>query len=294
MYIANIGYILDNPPTGVAGAYGGGGDNDLSSSWTLSGSDGSWTNITCADDDNLITKAECPSSGIGHYLEYTLGGAYTLTIQGEFGTSGGFNLATSAKFPTKDKGVKAVVTPDDVVALVTGRAEIEGGDVFGEAIDQLTALIARGPCRGVRVDESSAALLDDVGGLFFEGRLTGSTATDKAIVHANAAGEFTIVLREGDSVEVAPGDTRTLFDFSWESSSTALETGRLGFNNSGEIAVRGTFSDFSQAIITVPEPGASQGLAAGLMVLWKLSSRRAMRQKKSELGEQRTRRVEVG
>ncbi|MDH4238871.1 MAG: hypothetical protein OEW48_04855 [Phycisphaerae bacterium] len=79
MYIANIGYILDNPPTGRAGAYDGGGDNDLSFSWTLSGSDGSWTNVTYADDDNMITKAECPSSGIGHYIEYTLGGAYTLT-----------------------------------------------------------------------------------------------------------------------------------------------------------------------------------------------------------------------
>jgi subtilisin family serine protease len=50
-------------------------------------------------------------------LPIELGGAYQLTILGDFNSTGEFDLATSAKFPTKDKGVAEVVTADQVVAI---------------------------------------------------------------------------------------------------------------------------------------------------------------------------------
>ncbi len=50
-------------------------------------------------------------------LPIARGGIYFLTIAGEFGSSGGFDLNTSAKVPKKEKGVRAVTIADEPISI---------------------------------------------------------------------------------------------------------------------------------------------------------------------------------
>lgn len=79
-------------------------------------------------------------------------------------------------------------------------------------------------------------------------------------------GNLALVIREGDVLEVAPGDFRTVqfVDFL---SETVREPG--GFNDSGKLSMLVNFTDGTSAIMTVPEPSSLMlaGIAA-CALLW--------------------------
>jgi hypothetical protein len=84
-----------------------------------------------------------------------------------------------------------------------------------------------------------------------------TSANDRGLFFADAEGNLSLVLREGELITVAPGDVRTLQDFS------------LGFdtlNDARQIAVLATFANMGNAIllVTVPEPSSVLLLAFGL------------------------------
>ncbi len=66
-------------------------------------------------------------------------------------------------------------------------------------------------------------------------------------------GLLTLVIREGDQIEVAPGDVRTVLRVFMTTGETFIsggEDGRLmNFNDAGQLAFRVIFTDFSGGII---------------------------------------------
>ena len=64
---------------------------------------------------------------------------------------------------------------------------------------------------------------------------------------------LTLVIREGDQIEVTPGDVRTVLSLFMTSGETAIsggEDGRLiNFNDAGQLAFRVIFTDFSGGIL---------------------------------------------
>jgi hypothetical protein len=101
--------------------------------------------------------------------------------------------------------------------------------------------------------------INDRGEVVFVNELTGpnvTTANDRSIWFVDAAGNFALVVREGDSFEVAPGDRRVLSDVNILGApgfatigGSGDETGReCGFNDRAQIAFRATFTDGSSGI----------------------------------------------
>ena len=66
-------------------------------------------------------------------------------------------------------------------------------------------------------------------------------------------GLLTLVIREGDQIEVAPGDVRTVLRVFMTSGETFLSGGedgrRMNFNDAGQLAFRVIFTDFSGGIL---------------------------------------------
>ncbi len=66
-------------------------------------------------------------------------------------------------------------------------------------------------------------------------------------------GLLTLVIREGDQIEVAPGDVRTVLSVVMNTGETPVSGGedgrRMNFNDAGQLAFRVTFTDFSGGIL---------------------------------------------
>ena len=66
-------------------------------------------------------------------------------------------------------------------------------------------------------------------------------------------GLLTLVIREGDQIEVAPGDVRTVKSVFMNSGETFVSGGEDGrginFNDAGQLAFRVIFTDFSAGIL---------------------------------------------
>ena len=71
-------------------------------------------------------------------------------------------------------------------------------------------------------------------------------------------GVLTLVIREGDQIEVAPGDVRTVLSVFMTSGEVAISGGEDGrpinFNDAGQLAFRLIFTDFSGGIIVSSFP----------------------------------------
>jgi len=85
-------------------------------------------------------------------------------------------------------------------------------------------------------------------------------------------GELTLVAREGDQLEVAPGDMRTI-DFLLFASGVGGEEGRpSGLNERGQIAFHARFTDGSGGVfvsnaVAAPEPAAAALTACAILLL---------------------------
>lgn len=83
--------------------------------------------------------------------------------------------------------------------------------------------------------------------------------------HDLYSGETSLLLREGDVVEVAPGDFRTITFLSALGRAAGGQDGRAtAWNDAGQIAATMVFSDNSRGVfrLTVPEPAGGAAFAA--------------------------------
>lgn len=131
------------------------------------------------------------------------------------------------------------------------------------------ALVARagerapGTPAGVKFGSFQNLVLNSAGQTAFMGHLSGSgvdSLNNSGIWAEDRAGVLKLIVREGDQLEVAPGDSRTikfLVEFIGDSGN---DDGRIsGFNDLGQLAFRAAFADNSSGIFvsnlaTLPEP----------------------------------------
>jgi len=110
--------------------------------------------------------------------------------------------------------------------------------------------------------------MNDMGLFAFKGSLTGpgvGTANDEGFWAMHSDGSMHLLFREGDVLEVRPGDFRTLAFTNYSPRApTGGQDGRQRIlNNNGELAFTANFTDGSQAVLvfTIPEPASAALMA---------------------------------
>lgn len=115
--------------------------------------------------------------------------------------------------------------------------------------------------------------MNAVGQILFAARLAGDgvdSTNDLGLWATDLDGTQTLIAREGDSLEVSPGNYRTISTLTFIGNTldttlvqaTGNEDGRRsGFNDRGQVAFHASFSDgtsgiFVSDLVAVPEPGA--------------------------------------
>jgi len=90
----------------------------------------------------------------------------------------------------------------------------------------------------------NSSAINDAGQVLFRAYLTGAgvnSDNDEGIWATDRSGVLQLIVREGDSLQVAPGDVREIEDLDFLAPS--WDYGRpLGFNNKGEVAFQHPFS----------------------------------------------------
>jgi hypothetical protein len=132
--------------------------------------------------------------------------------------------------------------------------------------------------------------MNDAGLLVFKASLAGpgvTTANDEGFWAMLGDGTLQMLFREGDELEVRPGDFRTLsFANYFPRVPTGGQDGRQRIlNNYGELAVSAGFTDGTQAILvfTIPEPATAAILALATAASTARRPRRALRLEQSRL-----------
>ena len=119
--------------------------------------------------------------------------------------------------------------------------------------------------------------LDEADNVVFGATLRGAgidAVHDMGIFWRDAGGWLRAVVREGQILEVAPGDQREVTLLQAYTGSPDLQSGRRGFNDARQVAFEAnlTGDDEGVFVATVPEP--SRRLAAAvLFALWQLRRR---------------------
>jgi hypothetical protein len=89
----------------------------------------------------------------------------------------------------------------------------------------------------------NSSAINDAGQVLFRAYLTGAgvnSDNDEGIWATDRSGVLQLIVREGDSLQVAPGDVREIEDLDFLAPS--WDYGRpLGFNNKGEVAFSASF-----------------------------------------------------
>lgn len=97
-----------------------------------------------------------------------------------------------------------------------------------------------------------------------------TTANDSGLWATDHLGALQLIAREGDLLEVMPGDFRTIASASMLSFTSGVDGNRSTFNSNGELVFWAGFTDGSNGIFvaTVPEPAtAVLALLAGVGML---------------------------
>jgi hypothetical protein len=98
------------------------------------------------------------------------------------------------------------------------------------------------------------------------------TTNDNGIWAADAGGSLTLIAREGDLLEVAPADFRTISTLDFFGGTGNGDGVASGFNDIGQLAFLATFTDgssgvFVSSLAAVPEPASALLLLIGLMAM---------------------------
>ena len=163
-------------------------------------------------------------------------------------TGGGVTLSNNFGIWSEGSGSLALVAREGDVAPGTGSAEYSRFDFL---------------------------VLNDAGQTAFQGVLAlggdVNSSNDRGIWAQNSAGVLELIAREGDLLEVAPGDSRTVSFLAFVGSTSNSDGRRSGFNNSGELAFLANFTDGSRGIflssfdVQAPAPGTLGLLGMGLL-----------------------------
>jgi hypothetical protein len=151
--------------------------------------------------------------------------------------------------PSNDRGIWSGV-PGDVALLVREADDAPG--VPGAELGDFENLAVAGNGR-----------------VTFESALRGPSVSDSndRSLWRLAGGEPRLLLREGQLLEIEPGDARTVE--SWEIAVLDVPPRRNGpLNDAGEVALLVEFDDATQAIVVVPEPSATAAALAAVGSLW--------------------------
>ncbi len=141
---------------------------------------------------------------------------------------------------------------------------------------------APGTPSGVNYEYLTQPDINDAGQIAFAASLTGSgvnSTNDSGIWVTDTAGVLELIAREGDLLEVAPGDFRTIASLSLNGLLTGNSDGRgSDFNNAGQLAFWASFTDGSEGIfvsnaVATPEPAALALLSIVLPALFRRYSR---------------------
>jgi hypothetical protein len=154
---------------------------------------------------------------------------------------------------------------------------------------------APGTASGVMFETLSSPSINDAGQLAFRGVLAGAgvDATNQVGIWAtDTSGNLRLILRTGDSLEVAPGDIRTISALNFTGNSAPSDGRATYFNCLGQIAFTAGFTNatsgvFVTAQLVVPESSSVMLFAVGLLnSLW-IASRRRLRGSEPAAGTRR-------
>lgn len=99
--------------------------------------------------------------------------------------------------------------------------------------------------------DTNSYVLNGDGQIAFLGRLTGTdvtTANDVGIWATDSSGEIQLIAREGNQLEVNPGDVRTIKELMFFSGTGNADSRPSGFNDSGQLAYWVRFTDNSEGL----------------------------------------------
>lgn len=126
------------------------------------------------------------------------------------------------------------------------------------------------PLTGLGVDLSTlfttlAISLSDNGDVIFYGIVSGTgvtTANDLMLMRWSPSSQTVgSIVREGDSIEVAPGDFRTVTGFEFSGGNGPSASMSCGVNGTGQVALSITFSDNTKGVIIANPDGPVTGFA---------------------------------
>ena len=174
-----------------------------------------------------------------------------------------------------------------MVAVVTGpgvnssnETGIWSEGLAGQGNLELVAR-ANDPAPGTGAGVTFANFLDptinELGQIAFQAILAGPGVGDdegnlRGLWAQSTTGDLKLIAREGDLLEVAPGDFRTI-DFLLFASGVGDDEGRArGLNDQGQIAFHARFTDgsggvFVSNVVAIPEPSASDLTVCALLVV---------------------------
>ena len=118
-------------------------------------------------------------------------------------------------------------------------------------------------------------VLNSVSQVAFRAFLSGNSvngANDSGIWAVDRAGLIRLIAREGDSLEVTPGNFRTIASIGFLGGTGNGEGGVSGFNDVGQLAFQASFTDgtsgiFVSNLVAIPEPATWIMLMLGLQAI---------------------------
>jgi hypothetical protein len=104
---------------------------------------------------------------------------------------------------------------------------------------------------GVTIGAAAGFMLNSAGQIALTAPLIGSgvtAANDRAIWASDADGQLHVIVREGDQIEVAPGDSRIVNVLNQFTTLTTEEGSPCSFNDVGQLAFTASFTDGSSGV----------------------------------------------
>lgn len=140
------------------------------------------------------------------------------------------------------------------------------GAVFAGPPDDLLPIAVQGEpapgTDGVFVQfDTIAPAMNAFGQLAFQAGLDSGNGTESGLWATDRHGQLTLILQEGDLLQIHPGDVREVASIGFTAGSGGSDGRGVGLNDRGQIAFAASFVDGSQGVfvsnrVAVPEPSS--------------------------------------